>query len=115
MSVAWNIATETDANGLREGNYIKGTVLLVLRKQTGSDTAYLDEINVDIKNEVKVQIESIQALDDKEEPNFSDTDYVLAAYAASKYEMDIPDSTDWEKCEFVLDKQEKRKELLQGW
>ncbi|MDI6880519.1 MAG: helicase-related protein [Desulfitobacteriaceae bacterium] len=32
-----------------------------------------------------------------------------------KYEMDIPDSTDWEKCEFVLDKQEKRKELLQGW
>lgn len=32
-----------------------------------------------------------------------------------KYEMDIPESTDWEKCEFVLDKQEKRRELLKGW
>ena len=32
-----------------------------------------------------------------------------------KYEMDIPNSTEWEKCEFVLDKQEKRKELLKGW
>lgn len=32
-----------------------------------------------------------------------------------KYEMDVPDSTDWEKCEFVLDKQEKRQELLKGW
>lgn len=83
VSAAWNIATETDASGLKDGNYVKGTVLLVLRKQTGSDTAYLDEINVDIKNEVKVQIESMQALDDKEEPNFSDPDYVLAAYAAS--------------------------------
>lgn len=83
VSAAWNIATETDASGLKDGNYVKGTVLLVLRKQTGNDTAYLDEINVDIKNEVKTQIESMQALDDKEEPNFSDPDYVLAAYAAS--------------------------------
>ncbi|GAB6172801.1 DUF1156 domain-containing protein [Paradesulfitobacterium aromaticivorans] len=83
VSAAWNIATETESGGLKDGNYVKGTVLLVLRKQTGSDTAYLDEINVDIKNEVKVQIESMQALDDKEEPNFSDPDYVLAAYAAS--------------------------------
>jgi len=32
-----------------------------------------------------------------------------------KYEMDIPTSTDWEKCEFVLDKQEKLKALLKGW
>ena len=83
VSAAWNIATETEASGLKDGNYVKGTVLLVLRKQTGNDTAYLDEINVDIKTEVKIQIESMQALDDKEEPNFSDPDYVLAAYAAS--------------------------------
>lgn len=83
VTAAWNIATETDASGLKEGNYVKGTVLLVLRKQTNDDTAYLDEINTDIKSEVKAQIESMQALEDKEEPNFSDTDYVLAAYAAS--------------------------------
>lgn len=83
VTAAWNIATETEAVGLKSGNYVKGTVLLVLRKQTGNDIAFLDEINADIRNEVKNQIESMQKLDDKEEPNFADPDYVLAAYAAS--------------------------------
>lgn len=83
VTAAWNIATETDASGLKDGNYVKGTVLLVLRKRTGSDEAFLDEINADIKTEVVNQIESMQRLDDKEDPNFNDPDYVLAAYAAS--------------------------------
>lgn len=83
VTAAWNIATETDASGLKDGNYVKGTVLLILRKRTGSDEAFLDEINADIKAEVVNQIESMQSLDDKEDPNFSDPDYVLAAYAAS--------------------------------
>jgi hypothetical protein len=83
VTAAWNIATETDASGLKDGNYVKGTVLLVLRKRTGNSEAFLDEINMDIKNEVVNQIGSMQQLDDKEDPNFSDPDYVLAAYAAS--------------------------------
>jgi hypothetical protein len=83
VTAAWNIATETEASGLKEGNYVKGTVLLVLRKRTGTSEAFLDEINADIKAEVVNQINSMQALDDKEDPNFSDPDYVLAAYAAS--------------------------------
>ncbi|MEA4902366.1 anti-phage-associated DUF1156 domain-containing protein [Desulfitobacterium sp.] len=83
VTAAWNIATETESGGLKDGNYVKGTVLLVLRKQTDNGAAYLDEINIDIKSEVKAQIESMQALEDKEEPNFADPDYVLAAYAAS--------------------------------
>ena len=83
VTAAWNIATETESGGLKDGNYVKGTVLLVLRKQNSDETAYLDEINGDIRSEVKTQIESMQALDDKEEPNFLDPDYVLAAYAAS--------------------------------
>ena len=83
VTAAWNIATETDASGLKDGNYVKGTVLLVLRKQKGEDEAFLDELTSDIKREVKKQIESMQALDDKDDPNFSDPDYVLAAYAAS--------------------------------
>jgi len=83
VTAAWNIATETDASGLKDGNYVKGTVLLVLRKRTGTNEAFLDEINADIKAEVVRQIESMQQLDDKEDPNFSDPDYVLAAYAAS--------------------------------
>lgn len=83
VTAAWNIATETDASGLKDGNYVKGTVLLVLRKQQGDEEAFLDELAADIKTEVKRQIESMQKLDDKEDPNFSDPDYVLAAYAAS--------------------------------
>ena len=83
VSAAWSISTETDASGLKDGNYVKGTVLLILRKQIGNDEAFLDEINSDIKAEVRNQIESMQTLDDKEDPNFSDPDYVLAAYAAS--------------------------------
>ena len=83
VTAAWNIATETDTGGLKEGNYVKGTVLLVLRKQQGEDEAFLDELAADIKAEVRKQIESMQKLDDKEDPNFSDPDYVLAAYAAS--------------------------------
>jgi putative DNA methylase len=83
VSAAWNISTETESGGLKEGNYVKGTVLLVLRKQTSEETAYLDELYPDIEEEVKYQINSMRNLDDKEEPNFSDADYLLAAYAAS--------------------------------
>ena len=83
VTAAWNIATETDASGLKDGNYVKGTVLLVLRKLTGDDIAFLDEINSDIRAEVRNQISSMLELESKEEPNFSDPDFVLAAYAAS--------------------------------
>lgn len=83
VTAAWNIATETESGGLKDGNYVKGTVLLVLRKQTSDEEAFLDEITADIKAEVKNQIGYMQALDSKEDPNFSDPDYVLAAYAAS--------------------------------
>ncbi len=83
VTAAWNIATETDASGLKQGNYVKGTVLLVLRKQTSEATAYLDELYPEIEMEVKNQIDSMRDLDDKEDPNFSDADYLLAAYAAS--------------------------------
>lgn len=83
VTAAWNIATETESGGLKNGNYVKGTVLLVLRKQISDEEAFLDELTSDIKNEVKNQIGYMQSLDDKEDPNFSDPDYVLAAYAAS--------------------------------
>jgi len=83
VTAAWNIATETDASGLKQGNYVKGTVLLVLRKQTSEETAYLDELYPEIELEVKRQIDSMGELDDREDPNFSDADFLLAAYAAS--------------------------------
>ena len=83
VTAAWNIATETESGGLKEGNYVKGTVLLVLRKQTSVHTAYLYELYPEIEEEVSRQIEVMQKIDDKDEPNFSDPDYLLAAYAAS--------------------------------
>lgn len=83
VTAAWNIATETESGGLKEGNYVKGTVLLVLRKRTTSATAFTDEITFEIQEEVRRQIDSMRTLEDKEDPNFSDADYLLAAYAAT--------------------------------
>jgi len=80
---AWNIATETDASGLKSGNYVKGTVLLTLKKQTSNELGFQDEIFDDIKAEVKGIINSMRDLDEKDEPDFSDADYLLASYAAS--------------------------------
>ncbi len=82
VTAAWCIATET-SSALKEGNYVQGTVLLVLRKQTGDDTAFLDEIYPKVELEVKRQLDSMLALEDEEDPNFGDTDYQLAAYAAA--------------------------------
>ncbi|TGM85094.1 anti-phage-associated DUF1156 domain-containing protein [Leptospira bouyouniensis] len=79
---AWTIATET-TSALKDGNYVQGTVLMVLRKNNSERTAFLDELVPEIKEEVKLQIESMSRIEDKEEPNFGDTDYQLAAYAAS--------------------------------
>ena len=41
VTAAWCIATETDS-ALKEGNYVQGTVLLVLRKRASDQTAFLD-------------------------------------------------------------------------
>jgi adenine-specific DNA methylase len=68
---------------LKEGNYVQGTVLLVLRKQTGDETAFLDEIYPEVECEVEAQLAAMLALEDQEDPNFGDTDYQLAAYAAA--------------------------------
>ena len=82
VTAAWCIATETDST-LKQGNYVQGTVLLVLRKQTNTESAFLDEVYQDVEAEVRRQLDSMRHLDDAKDPNFSDTDYQLAAYAAA--------------------------------
>jgi len=82
VTAAWTIATET-TSGLKKGNYVQGTVLLVLRKRSTNETAFLDELYPEIEDEVRRQLDHMLALDDKEDPNFADTDYQLAAYAAA--------------------------------
>jgi putative DNA methylase len=82
VSAAWTISTETDSS-LKKGNYVQGTVLLVLRKRLNDDVAFLDEIYPLIEDEVREQLDKMLAIDDKDAPNFGDTDYQLAAYAAA--------------------------------
>ena len=83
VSAAWTIATETPVGGIKKGNYVQGTVLLVLRKRLDGDNAFLDELYPLVEDEVKRQIDSMRELDDASDPNFGDTDYQLAAYAAA--------------------------------
>jgi len=82
VTAAWTIATET-TSGLKKGNYVQGTVLLILRKRLSGKMAFLDEIYPEIEDEVRRQLDYMTELDDKDDPNFADTDYQLAAYAAA--------------------------------
>ena len=82
VTAAWTIGTETPF-GVKEGNYVQGTVLMVLRRQTTDVTAFLDEVVPEVESEVERQLASMRDLDDRDAPNFSDADYQLAAYAAA--------------------------------
>ncbi|MBP7790327.1 MAG: DUF1156 domain-containing protein [Zoogloea sp.] len=82
-TAAWTISTETEAAGIKKGNYVQGTVCLVLRKRVANEPGFLDEVYPLVEDEVKRQIASMQALDEGGEPNFNDADYQLAAYAAA--------------------------------
>jgi len=82
-TAAWTISTETEAVGIKKGNYVQGTVCMVLRKRNEDQPGFLDEVYPLVEDEVKRQITSMQALDEDGEPNFNDADYQLAAYAAA--------------------------------
>lgn len=82
-TAAWTVSTETAAVGLKKGNYVQGTVCLVLRKRLTDRKGYLDEIYPMVEDAVRTQLDSMRSLDDSGEPNFNDSDYQLAAYAAA--------------------------------
>jgi len=83
VTAAWTVATETVSAGIRQGNYVQGTVLLILRKRADNRRGDLSDIYPDLQSEVERQLEAMLALDDKDDPNFGDADYQLAAYAAA--------------------------------
>jgi putative DNA methylase len=80
---AWTISTETEASGIKQGNYVSGTVLLTLKKQTSEEKIYRDELYDEIKDEVESIIDSMRDLNIKEDPDFNDADFILASYAAA--------------------------------
>ena len=82
VTAGWCIATETE-KAFAAGNYVQGTVLLVLRKRSGEERGYLMRLQRPVEEALREQLEAMHALEDKEQPNFGDADYQLGAYAAA--------------------------------
>ncbi len=88
VTAAWNIVTETES-ALKSGNYVQGTVCLVLRKRLTQANARRMEIEAEIEAAVAEQLARLHALDDAwhahagAETLYTDGDLTLAAYAAA--------------------------------
>lgn len=88
VTAAWYVVTETDS-ALREGSYVKGTVLLVLRKRFGNDRTTRDDLAWEIQEEVEQQVENLTGLNQqaksfyRDDNLFEDADFQMAGYAAA--------------------------------
>ena len=63
VTAAWNIVTETES-ALKEGNYVQGTVCLVLRKRLTEANARRMEIEAEIEEAVAQKLARLTALDE---------------------------------------------------
>jgi putative DNA methylase len=88
VTAAWYVVTETDSP-LREGSFVKGTVLLVLRKRQGIHKTNSDDLAWEIQEEVENQVNALTGLNQKakglyrDENVFEDADIQMAGYAAA--------------------------------
>jgi len=88
VTAAWYVVTETDS-ALREGSYVKGTVLLVLRKRGASERTTRDDLAWELKEEVEEQVATLTGLNQRVSPRyrdenlFADADLQMAGYAAA--------------------------------
>jgi putative DNA methylase len=88
VAAAWNVVTETEKPS-GKGNYVQGTVCLVLRKRLAEANARRMEIEAEIEDAVAAQLARLTALDDSwharsnAEALYTDGDLTLAAYAAA--------------------------------
>jgi putative DNA methylase len=88
VTAAWYVVTETDS-ALRVGSYVKGTVLLVLRKREGVHKTTRDDLAWEIQEEVESQVQALAGLNQeakglyREENVFEDADIQMAGYAAA--------------------------------
>jgi len=88
-TAAWYIETETDS-ALRQGAYVKGTVLLVCRKRKGEERVSRPELELELQDEVKQQVERLLGLNrdarslyGPDHNVFEDADLQMAGYAAA--------------------------------
>ena len=88
VTAAWYVVTETES-ALREGSYVKGTVLLVLRKRLGLHKTTRDDLAWEIQEEVQTQVDALTGLNQdakelyRDENVFEDADIQMAGYAAA--------------------------------
>jgi putative DNA methylase len=88
VTAAWNVATEIGKPS-GKGNYVQGTINLVLRKRQRDGNARRMEIEAEIETAVAEQLARLNALDDAwherggAETLYTDGDLTLAAYAAA--------------------------------
>lgn len=87
VTAAWYIVTETDS-ALKDGAYITGTIILVLRKRHQQLETFRDDLGWEIENAVKEQVESLAGLDKSiraqgSEGLYNDADLQMAGYAAA--------------------------------
>lgn len=88
VTAAWYVVTETDS-AMREGSYVKGTVLLALRKRHGMHKTTRDDLAWEIQEEVQAQVSSLAGLNQgarglyRDENVFEDADIQMAGYAAA--------------------------------
>ena len=88
VTAAWYVVTETDS-ALREGSYVKGTVLLVCRKRKGINKTTRDDLAWELQEEVESQVQALTGLNQKakglyrDENVFEDADIQMAGYAAA--------------------------------
>lgn len=88
VTAAWYVVTETES-ALREGSYVKGTILLVLRKRKGIQKISRDDLAWEIQDEVEEQVKSLTGLNQqakglyRDENVFEDADIQMAGYAAA--------------------------------
>lgn len=88
VTAAWYVATETDS-ALREGSYVKGTVLLICRKRQEAHKTTRDDLAWEIQEEVEAQVRSLTGLNQeakglyRDENVFEDADIQMAGHAAA--------------------------------
>ena len=64
VTAAWYVVTETDS-ALREGSYVKGTVLLVCRKRKCINKTTRDDLAWELQEEVESQVQALTGLNQK--------------------------------------------------
>jgi putative DNA methylase len=91
VTAAWYLVTETDS-ALREGSYVKGTILLVLRKRLGAKRTNQTDLAYELEEEVADQIKRLTGMNAavtsdakraKDGNLFEDADLQMAGYAAA--------------------------------